>query len=58
MTRKIPKVETRHQVAVKLAAEFNVKKESAMQWFQFEFFKGLEGAEVVIPEPGRKYSLE
>ena len=33
MTRKIPKVETRHQVAVKLAAEFNVKTESALQWF-------------------------
>ena len=33
-TRKIPKVETRHQVAVKLAAEFNVKTESAMQWFE------------------------
>jgi Cft2 family RNA processing exonuclease len=32
--------------------------ESAMQWFQFEFFKGLEGAEVLIPVPGRKYSLE
>lgn len=32
--------------------------EPAMQWFQLEFFKGLDGAEVVIPEPGRKYSLE
>jgi predicted metal-dependent RNase len=32
--------------------------EPAMQWFQLEFFKGLEGAEVVIPVPGRKYSLE
>ena len=32
-TRKIPKVETRHAVAVKLAAEFGVAKETAYQWF-------------------------
>lgn len=32
-TRKIPKVETRHRVAVKLAAEFGVAKETVYQWF-------------------------
>jgi len=32
-TRNIPKVETRHSVAVKLAAEFGVATESASQWF-------------------------
>ena len=33
-TRNIPKQETRHSVAVKLAAEFNVTPESVMQWFE------------------------
>lgn len=33
MPRKIPKLESKHQVAVKLGAEFNVKTESALQWF-------------------------
>lgn len=32
-TRKIPKVETRHSIAVKLAAEFGVATQSADQWF-------------------------
>lgn len=32
-TRNIPKQETRHSVAVKLAAEFNVCSQTASQWF-------------------------
>jgi Cft2 family RNA processing exonuclease len=30
----------------------------AMEWFQLALFKELQGSEVIIPEPGRKYSLE
>jgi Cft2 family RNA processing exonuclease len=29
----------------------------AMEWFQLALFKELEGSEVIVPEPGRKYSL-
>jgi Cft2 family RNA processing exonuclease len=29
----------------------------AMEWFQLALFKELQGSEVIIPEPGRKYSL-
>ncbi len=29
----------------------------AMEWFQIALFKELQGSEVIIPEPGRKYSL-
>jgi hypothetical protein len=28
-----------------------------MDWFQLALFKELQGSEVIIPEPGRKYSL-
>ncbi len=33
MKRKIPKVESRHQVSLKLAAEFGVTQQSVAQWF-------------------------
>jgi Cft2 family RNA processing exonuclease len=30
----------------------------AMEWFQLALFKELGGSEVILPEPGRRYSLE
>jgi hypothetical protein len=29
----------------------------AMEWFQLALFKELGGSEVILPEPGRRYSL-
>jgi Cft2 family RNA processing exonuclease len=31
---------------------------SAMEWFQLALHKELKGAEVIVPEPGRRYSLD
>lgn len=30
----------------------------ALDWFQFSLFRELPGTEVIVPEPGRSYSLE